>query len=130
MIYLKSNPINLLWYESNIIFVIVDNVLNGLKELELGYTGDEINWDGCTTTEPDEQGNFYCIVCRDSNKLIVLHEAHHAINKVRNYVISEVNLEYDETYVREVSWIQNICLEMWESYFNDLALKENENSGN
>lgn len=124
MILYKSSPIDLVWYECSVTLVICDDVKEGLKGLDLHWSGEEESWEGCTAI--GDNGDIYCIVREDVKRLTVLHECIHAINKIRFLVYSEVDLEKDETYVREVSWLQNTILDMWENYFNQLALKESQ----
>ena len=120
-ILFKSPAIDLLWYEYNVVFVICTQILDALKELNLQWDGEESGWEGATIWTGS---TVYCLVNEDSNKRTVLHEAIHAINKIRFTVYSEVDLQKDETYVREVSWLQDKMLDMWEDYFLHEALKK------
>lgn len=110
MIKLKSSPITLPAYESEVIVVVTDSLIETAKELELP-------WD----FTDDDYIDAYClpvkdkvyIVYKDSvNLRTVLHEPIHAINKIYNKIGADIHTDNDETYVRDVCWLQEEVIKL------------------
>lgn len=104
MIKFKSNPIIFPTYESEVIAIVTDSLVEAAKELELP-------WD----FTDDDYIDAYCLPVKDKVYIVykdnidfrtILHEPIHAINKIYHKIGAEIHTDNDETYVRDVCWLQ------------------------
>lgn len=109
-----SDPIYFPTYEQTIKVVIG----NTLKEccIENNFPWEE---------HVDETTDAYCqkieeciyiVLRKDNSRKIVLHECVHAINQMYTYMCAYLNVEYDEIYARDISFLQDKVLNIFEEY--------------
>lgn len=60
--------------------------------------------------------NIYIVLRDDVGRKVVLHECIHAIDNMYNYVGAKMDVGNDESYVRDVSYLQDIVLDIFEKY--------------
>jgi len=115
-------------HDCDINIYLVDKVINGLQDLSLPWEDGDINIDGICLTY---KGKMYILVENGSveRRQTLLHECLHAVNQIWNSYEATLDLGNDEIYVREVSYLQEFALKIIDSYDNDQAIK-NENNSN
>lgn len=128
MILFRSQTIEFPYLDYSIVFIIADSIYEAKVELKIEYTEDDKHDIGQAVL--DKNGIIYCIVVDDrTERLTVLHEAIHCINIMYRMIGAEISLDMDEIYVRQVSWLQDQVLGLWDAYYNNLVIS-NENSSN
>lgn len=128
MIKYKGSPINFPPLEHPVVLIITDNVAEAKKELQLAWDLEDSSDVGQAVFQ-HSTGIVYCIVLDTATRLTVLHEALHCINFIYSVINAEIDPNSDEIYVRHASWLQDVILTEWEDYYNNLALR-NENNSN
>ena len=74
-------------------------------------------------------GIVYIFLKDDSTRLTILHECVHAINSIYSMIGADIDPDNDEIYVRDVSWLQEQVLTLFEQHINDVALEEAKDLG-
>lgn len=92
------------------------------KELGLSWELEDANDEGEAVVSLSDN-IVYCIVTDCVKRLTVLHEALHCINFIYTCINAVVDVENDEIYVRNATWLQDAVLTEWEDYYNKLVLK-------
>ena len=128
MIKYKGSPINFPPLEHPVVLIITDKVVEAKKELQLAWDLEDSSDVGQAVFQ-HSTGIVYCIVLDTATRLTVLHEALHCINFIYSVINAEIDPNSDEIYVRHASWLQDVILTEWEDYYNNLALR-NENNSN
>ncbi len=128
MIKYKGSPINFPPLEHPVVLIITDNVVEAKKELQLAWDLEDSSDVGQAVFQ-HSTGIVYCIVLDTATRLTVLHEALHCINFIYSVINAEIDPNSDEIYVRHASWLQDVILTEWEDYYNNLVLR-NENNSN
>lgn len=126
MIKYKGSPINFPPLEHPVVLIITDNVVEA--KLQLAWDLEDSSDVGQAVFQ-HSTGIVYCIVLDTATRLTVLHEALHCINFIYSVINAEIDPNSDEIYVRHASWLQDVILTEWEDYYNNLALR-NENNSN
>lgn len=122
MIHYKGNPILFHPLDYSVVLIITDSIIDAKKELGLSWEIEDANDEGEAVISLSDN-IVYCIVTDCVKRLTVLHEALHCINFIYTCINAVVDVENDEIYVRNATWLQDIILAEWEDYYNKLALK-------
>lgn len=63
-------------------------------------------------------GIIYMVLRKDNSRQTVLHECVHAINKIYDYIQAGVDPGNDEVYARDISYLQEVVLKIFENEVN------------
>ena len=115
MVYV-SNEIKYPVYDS-IIKVVIGNTLKECCDKE------DLPWDNCIDERYDAyvqrvRDTIYIVLRRNNTRQTVLHECVHAINQIYDYIQANVDPGNDEIYARDISYLQEMVLKMFENEVN------------
>lgn len=115
MVYV-SNEIKYPVYES-IIKVIIGDTLKECCDKE------DLPWDSGIDNIYDAyvervRDIVYIVLRRNNTRQTVLHECVHAINQIYNYIQAKADPSNDEIYARDISYLQELVLKIFENEVN------------
>lgn len=109
----QSEPLVYPTYEQSVRVIIGPTLKEVCKEYDLPWD------DGCDTSYDaycQQVGEYIYVVLREDNsRRIVLHECVHAIDIMYANIEAKIDASNDEIYVRDVSYLQDIVLTMFEN---------------
>ena len=115
MVYV-SNEIKYPVYESIIKVVIGDTLKECCDKENLPWDVDIDN--GYDAYVQRVRDVIYIVLRRNNSRQIVLHECVHAINKIYDYIQDGVDPGNDEVYARDISYLQEVVLKIFENEVN------------
>lgn len=115
MVYV-SNEIKYPVYESIIKIVIGDTLKECCDKENLPWEENlDIKFDAYVQRVRDI---IYIVLRRNNSRQIVLHECVHAINQIYNYIQADIDPGNDEVYARDISYLQEVVLKIFENEVN------------
>ena len=109
----ESELIEYLAYEQCIKVLIGDNLRQICLDKNLPWTEDDDNVLEAYTQE--FEGVIYIVLTITCPRVTVLHEPLHAINLMYTNMRARMDVENDEIYVREASYLQDKVLTIFEN---------------
>lgn len=100
-------------YEQGIKVIIGDNLRQICLDKNLPWAEDDNEvFDAYTQVF---EGTIYIVLTPNCSRCVVIHETLHAINQMYAYMKARMDVENDEIYVREASYLQDKVLTIFEN---------------
>lgn len=104
-------------YKQGIKVIIGDNLRQICLDKNLPWAEDDNEvFDAYTQVF---EGTIYIVLTLSCSRCVVIHEALHAINQMYAYMKARMDVENDEIYVREASYLQDKVLTIFENTVKD-----------
>ena len=112
----KSEIFDFPVYESQVKLLIGDTLIECCNKENLPWEEDIDS--GYDAYVQRIRGIIYIVLRRNNTRQTILHECIHAIDQIYTYITAEIDPKNDEIYARDVSYLQEQVLKIFENETN------------